>query len=109
MPSGASPMGTTRPAGATAGAPAVPGSAAGAWVTGAVDTAEVAGAELADGRKGPEQPAMSSASTDENTSAARDVIIAFCLLVVTPKPTRSRPRTTAATHHTRNTAIRARH
>jgi hypothetical protein len=72
-------MGTTRPAGGTAGAPAVPGSAAGAWVTGAVDTAEIGAAEPADGREGPEQPATSTTSTGENNSAARDLIFAFCL------------------------------
>ena len=57
-------------------------------------------------RDAPEQPAISSTSTGVNTSAARGVIIAFCLRVVTLNRPRCFARTASTPAQTRNTAYR---
>ena len=101
-------MGTTRPAGGTTGAPAVPGSAAGAWVMGAVDTdgAGVAeppeGDEEADGVAELEQPATTSSSAD--ASAATGTLDAF---ITTPCPPTgpSKPARAASTDRAKGLPI----
>ncbi|BBZ29703.1 hypothetical protein MMAD_39980 [Mycolicibacterium madagascariense] len=72
------PRGTTRPAGGTAGTPATPGSAAGAWVIGAVDTVEGADEPAGDGVDALEQPATSTIDASANAGIFGELISQLC-------------------------------